>query len=157
VVAGLFIGNHGRKFAMSDRTREHLDMFWELVDETLNSVLFVLIGLELLVVFLTGSYIIAGLLAIVIVLFARVTSIGLPLLLLKSIRNTDPGEVKLLIWGGLRGGISVALALSLPKGDERDVILAMTYIVVVFSIVVQGLTIKYLIKPETQSSVLNAQ
>ena len=156
VVAGLFVGNHGRKFAMSDRTREHLDMFWELVDETLNSVLFVLIGLELLVVFLTGSYIIAGLLAIVIVLFARVTSIGLPLLLLKRIRNTDPGEVKLLIWGGLRGGISVALALSLPKGDERDVILAMTYIVVVFSIIVQGLTIKYLIKPETQSPVPHA-
>ncbi len=157
VVAGLFIGNHGRKFAMSDRTREHLDMFWELVDETLNSVLFVLIGLELLVVFLTGSYIIAGLFAIVIVLFARVTSIGLPMLLLKNKRNTDPGEIKLLIWGGLRGGISVALALSLPKGDERDVILAMTYIVVVFSIIVQGLTIKYLIKPEAQSPVSSAQ
>jgi len=141
VVAGLLIGNQGRLLAMSDRTREHLDNFWELLDEVLNAVLFVLIGLELLVLSFSGEYLLAAVLAIPIVLFSRLVSVGLPIGLLRSTHTFSPWVVTLLTWGGLRGGISVALALSLPLGPERDLILAVTYVLVVFSILVQGLTI----------------
>ncbi|MEE9550898.1 MAG: sodium:proton antiporter [Candidatus Binatia bacterium] len=141
VVAGLFIGNHGRDFAMSDKTCEHLDTFWELVDEILNAVLFVLIGLEVLLLQFTTSYLLAGLLAVPIVLLARWVSVGIPVTILRLRRTFAPNVVMILTWGGLRGGISVALALSLPSGPERDVILAITYTVVIFSILVQGLTI----------------
>jgi CPA1 family monovalent cation:H+ antiporter len=141
VVAGLFIGNHGRDFAMSEKTCEHLDTFWELVDEILNAVLFVLIGLEVLVLQFTTSYLLAGLLAVPIVLLARWVSVGIPVTILRLRRKFSPNVVMILTWGGLRGGISVALALSLPPGPERDVILAITYSVVIFSILVQGLTI----------------
>ncbi len=147
VVAGLLIGNHGRSFAMSETTREHLDTFWELVDEILNAVLFVLIGLEVLVLTVEGRYVLAGVLAIPTVLAARFISVGIPMAILPRPRRV-PHAVKLLTWGGLRGGISVALALALRDAlrghvDSRvtDAILVMTYIVVVFSIVVQGLTI----------------
>jgi CPA1 family monovalent cation:H+ antiporter len=146
VVAGLLIGNHGRKFAMSERTRERLDMFWQLLDEMLNSVLFVLIGLELFAVKLTGGNILPGIISIPIALFSRFASIGMPVCLLRLRKKFSPGALRIMTWGGLRGGISVALALSLPAGHERDLILTMTYTVVVFSILVQGLTIKYLIK-----------
>lgn len=143
VVAGLLIGNRGRNLAMSDRTREHLDTFWELVDEVLNAVLFVLIGLEVLVLQFTREYLIAGLLMIPVVMFARTVSVGVPvnLLKLKLTGAFSPHVIKILVWGGIRGGISVALALSLPPGPMRDIIVAMTYVVVVFSILVQGLTI----------------
>ncbi len=147
VVAGLLIGNHGRAFAMSASTREHLDTFWELVDEILNAVLFVLIGLEMLVLTLSGRYLLAGVLAIPITLFARFLAVGAPISLLGMQRRFTPHAVKVLTWGGLRGGISVALALWLhrllgPERQEaRDLILVMTYVVVVFSILVQGLTI----------------
>jgi CPA1 family monovalent cation:H+ antiporter len=141
VVAGLLIGNHGRLLAMSEKTREHLDSFWELIDEILNAVLFVLIGLEVLILTLTMDYIIAGLLVIPIVLIARFISVGVPVTLLRTYRTFSPNVVKVMSWGGLRGGISVALALSLPAGIERDVILTITYMVVIFSIVIQGLTI----------------
>ena len=141
VVAGLLIGNRGRVLAMSDRTREHLDTFWELVDEILNAVLFVLIGLEVLVLQFTREYLLAGLLMIPLVLIARTISVGVPINLLRLKRDFSPHVVKILVWGGIRGGISVALALSLPAGPQRDVIVAMTYIIVVFSIIVQGLTI----------------
>ena len=141
VVAGLLIGNRGRVLAMSDRTREHLDTFWELVDEILNAVLFVLIGLEVLVLQFTQEYLIAGLVMIPLVLIARAVSVGVPINLLRLKRDFSPHVVKILVWGGIRGGISVALALSLPAGPERDIIVAMTYIIVVFSILVQGLTI----------------
>jgi CPA1 family monovalent cation:H+ antiporter len=144
VVAGLLIGNQGRSLAMSEKTCEHLDSFWELVDEILNAVLFVLIGLEILVLQFNVSYLLAGLAAIPIVLAARWVSVGIPISLLKLRREFSPNVVKIMTWGGLRGGISVALALSLPSGPERDVILAVTYTVVVFSILVQGLTIKRL-------------
>jgi CPA1 family monovalent cation:H+ antiporter len=141
VVAGLFIGNHGRLFAMSDRTREHLDDFWELVDEILNAILFVLIGLEILDVSLEGPWMIAGSLAIPIVLLARLVSVGLPVNLFRVWTRLPPFTVTVMTWGGLRGGISIALALSLPPSPERDHILVLTYIVVVFSIVVQGLSV----------------
>ena len=141
VVAGLLIGNHGRQFAMSDTTREHLDKFWELVDEILNAVLFVLIGLEVMVISFSYSILAAGALAVLIVLAARFISVSVPILILKKIRTFSPNVIKILTWGGLRGGISVALALSLPGGEQRQLILAITYCVVVFSILVQGLTI----------------
>ncbi|MBW2060415.1 MAG: sodium:proton antiporter [Deltaproteobacteria bacterium] len=146
VVAGLFVGNRGRRFAMSAKTREHLDTFWEMVDEILNAMLFVLIGLEILILTLSGWYLVAGCLAILVVLLARFVSIGVPISLMRLGREFSPHAVKIMTWGGLRGGISVALALSLPAGREREIVLAMTYAVVVFSILVQGLTIKYLLK-----------
>ena len=147
VVAGLLIGNHGRSFAMSETTTHHLDLFWELVDETLNAVLFVLIGLEVLVLTFTPSNLVAGLVAIPIVLAARLIAVALPIRLFGLRERLAPYTIALLTWGGLRGGISVALALSLPgKGDEtplpgRELILAITYAVVAFSILAQGLTI----------------
>lgn len=141
VVAGLLIGNHGRIFAMSDSTREHLDTFWELLDEIFNAVLFVLMGLEIMILTLQHEYLLAALVIIPLVLFARFVSIGLPIVLLSYIREFSPRVVEIMTWGGLRGGISIALALSLPLGAERDIILAITYAVVVFSIFVQGLTI----------------
>jgi len=141
VVAGLLIGNHGRQFAMSDMTREHLDKFWELVDEVLNAVLFVLIGLEVMVISFSYSIFVAGVMAIFIVLAARFISVSVPVLMLRKFRTFSPNVIKILTWGGLRGGISVALALSLPAGEQRQMILTITYCVVVFSILVQGLTI----------------
>ncbi len=149
VVAGLVIGNHGRRLAMSERTREHLDLFWELVDEILNTVLFVLIGLELLILELSGKALTAGLIAIPLVLLTRFLCVGTPVKLLEFRRSFTPGAVRILTWGGLRGGISVALALSIPAGPERDLILTVTYTVVVFSILVQGLTIGPLVKSMT--------
>ncbi len=146
VVAGLLIGNHGRRLAMSEKTRHHLDIFWELIDEVLNAVLFVLIGLEVLVLVLTKAYLLAGLLLIPLVLLARFIAVGIPVTVLRPFRDFDPGAIRIMTWGGLRGGISVALALSLPPGPERDVILAITYAIVVFSILVQGLTIGKLVK-----------
>jgi CPA1 family monovalent cation:H+ antiporter len=142
VVAGLFIGNKGRQFAMSEKTREHLDNFWELTDEILNAILFLLIGLEVLILRFTQSSLIMSLFAIVFVLFARMIAVGVPITALKIFKNFPRGTSRILLWGGLKGGISVALALSIPPGPERSLILVATYVVVVFSIVVQGLTIK---------------
>ncbi len=110
VVAGLLIGNRGRKLAMSDRTRERLDAFWELVDEYMNAVLFVLIGAEVIVITYTGDYMIAGLLAIPLVLGARWISVSIPVRVLSLRRSFSPHVIKILTWSGLRGGISVALA-----------------------------------------------
>ncbi len=142
VVAGLFIGNQGRMLAMSDKTRERLDDFWELIDEILNAVLFLLIGMEILILTFSKQYMIAGLLTIPIVLLARLICVGTPIQIMKRFRSFTPYAITILTWGGLRGGISVALALSIPAGPARDPLLVITYFVVVFSIVVQGLTIK---------------
>ena len=146
VVAGLLIGNHGKLLPMPERTREHLDTFWVLMDEMLNAVLFVLIGLEMLVLEFREQYLVAGLIAIPIVLLARLITVGLPITLMRRFRNFSPNAVKIITWGGLRGGFSIALALSLPAGGVRSTLVAITYIVVVFSILVQGLTIGRLIK-----------
>lgn len=150
VVAGLFIGNHGRVMAMSERTREHLDTFWELVDEILNAVLFVLIGLEILALHFQQVYLTAAVSLIPVVLLARFISVGVPITLMRRFRTFSPHAVKILTWGGLRGGISVALALSLPTGPERDTIVAVTYVIVVFSILVQGLTVGRLIRKSSR-------
>ncbi|MBT8398738.1 MAG: sodium:proton antiporter [Gemmatimonadetes bacterium] len=141
VVAGLLIGNRGRALAMSEGTVQRLDSFWELSDEFLNSVLFVMIGIEVLILDLGPGFLMAGVLAIPLVLLARFISVGLPVQFLKRIRTFSPHAVKILTWSGLRGGISVALALSLPQGEFRDLLVAVTYVVVTFSIVVQGLTV----------------
>jgi CPA1 family monovalent cation:H+ antiporter len=144
VAAGLLIGNQGRAFAMSETTRDHLDTFWELIDEILNAVLFLLIGLELIHLDLSVTLALASAAVVPLVLAARLVSVVLPLALMPAYRRGVPGAIPLLTWGGLRGGISVALALSLPPGAERDVILAITYGVVVFSILVQGTTLGWL-------------
>jgi CPA1 family monovalent cation:H+ antiporter len=151
VVAGLILGNHGRTLAMSDKTREHLDTFWELVDELLNAVLFVLIGLEVLVLSFEGKYLLAGALAIPAALLARFISVGSVVTVLKKVAAQPFADhaVKAMTWGGLRGGISVALALSLKEeihatqsmyDNVGELILTMTYVVVAFSILVGGLT-----------------
>lgn len=141
VVAGLIIGNHGRALAMSDTTRRYLDMFWELIDEILNAMLFVLIGMEVLLIAFSVNELIAASVAVVVILLARMLTVGMPVRLLRQTFNLPRGSWKVLTWGGLRGGISVALALSLPAGPERDTVVALTYAVVVFSILAQGLTI----------------
>ncbi len=141
VAAGLLIGNQGRAFAMSDTTRDHLDTFWELIDEILNAVLFLLIGLEVVRLQLGLELLVASAVMIPLVLFARWSSVAIPLAALPKFRGQARGAVTLLTWGGLRGGISVALALSLPSGPERNVILVITYSIVVFSILIQGTTL----------------
>ncbi len=147
VTAGLLIGNHGRHFGMSPLTRRHLDTFWELIDEILNAVLFVLIGLEVLIIPHDNRYLIAAALLIPTVLFARLISVGGAVGLLAGLnRRYHRGTVVILTWAGLRGGISVALALSLPAGPERAAILTLTYIIMAFSILVQGLSVGRLIK-----------
>lgn len=144
VIAGLLIGNQGRKYAMSGRTVENLDLFWELIDEMLNAVLFVLIGLEILIVPLSAPLIVAGLAMIPVTLFSRAVAVAVPVSFVLRSREPIGALTKVLTWSGLRGGISVALALSLPQsmGDAREVLIAATYFVVLFSILVQGLTIK---------------
>jgi CPA1 family monovalent cation:H+ antiporter len=149
VVVGLIIGNHGRNAAMSETTRLSVDMFWGLLDEILNAVLFMLIGLEIAVISFPARSLLAALCVILIVLGARLITVGMPVQLMRGWFRLPPGSWKILTWGGLRGGISVALALSLPLGSNRDLILTLTYAVVVFSILGQGLTIKRLIAGNT--------
>lgn len=141
VVAGIITGNKGKEEAMSDTTRDYLNKFWELIDEILNALLFLLIGFEMIVLNFNQKIIWIGLIAIIVVLFARFISVFLPTLLLSFRRSFERNMIPILTWGGLRGGISVALALSLPKGEYRDTLVSITYIIVVFSIIVQGLTI----------------
>ena len=146
VVAGLFIGNHGKKFAMSDDTRHHIDTFWSLTDEVLNSLLFLAIGFEVVAIELTGEILGVVILATPIVLLARLAAVSLPVTVLGRFRTFTTGAIPVMTWGGIRGGISVALALSLPASEEKPIILAVTYGVVIFSIIVQGLTIERVVR-----------
>ncbi len=146
VAAGLIIGNHARNSGMSDKTRQYVDAFWEMADEILNSVLFLLIGLELMIVPLSPQTLILGLFAIVAVLAGRLVSVALPVTLIRLWQPLDRGTIRLLTWGGLRGGLSIAMALSLPASPEKPLILVLTYTVVLFSILVQGLTFRQAMK-----------
>jgi monovalent cation:H+ antiporter, CPA1 family len=142
VAAGLVVGHRGRALAMSDKTRAHIDMFWELVDAILNSVLFVLIGMQVIVLAFPANAPLASAGAILITLAARFLTVAAPVLTFRRAFRLPKGAWQVLTWGGLRGGISVALVLALPAGPERNVLMALTYSIVVFSILVQGLTIR---------------
>ena len=157
VVAGLLIGNHGARLAMSDTTRMHLLNFWTLIDEILNALLFLLIGLEVLILSTEPAHIWAGLAAIPLVLAARFIAVGLPIAALGTFKEFTKGAVRILTWGGLRGGISVALALSLPASPEKPAIVTACYAVVVFSIIVQGLTIGALVRRIVPPSIDSRQ
>ncbi|PQJ28918.1 cation:proton antiporter [Rubritalea profundi] len=148
VVAGLMIGNHARENAMSATTRTNIDTFWEIIDEILNAVLFLLIGLEIFLLEFSGMVLLAGVILIPVCLSVRYASIWVPVTILKRFREFSPNVVKILTWGGIRGGISIALALAIPKeaGEAREVILLVTYVIVIFSISVQGLSLKKLIQ-----------
>lgn len=143
VVAGLMTGNRGRRLAMSDTTRKNLDVFWELVDEILNALLFTLIGLELILVADDYSLrtLLLGAICIVVVLLARFAAVSVPVTLLRRFRDFSGNAISMMTWGGLRGGISVALALAVPEEAGRSTFLALTYMIVIFSIAVQGLTV----------------
>lgn len=146
VVAGLLIGNKGMKYAVSENTRDYVQKFWSLLDEILNSVLFLLIGLEVLIILRTGFGLWVGLAIIPITLLGRWLAVYLSISLLQRWEAFTKGAVSILTWGGLRGGIAVALALSLPANDYRPAILSVTYAVVLFSIIVQGLTVGRLVE-----------
>ena len=146
VVAGLFIGNQGMKFAVSDNTKDYIQKFWSLLDEILNSVLFLLIGLEVLIIAQRADHVGVALLIIPITIIARWFAVFVPIMILSRWRTFTKGAIPILTWGGLRGGIAVALALSLPVNEYKPTILTITYAVVLFSIIVQGLTIKPLVE-----------
>ncbi len=146
VLMGLIVGNQGKRLAMSEETRHHLFSFWKLVDELLNLVLFGLIGIEFIALSLSASALFPGLVAILLVLLARWISVGLPVAAMRPFQHFAPHTITILTWGGLRGGISIALALSLPSVQGREIILAATYGVVIFSILVQALTLRPLIR-----------
>lgn len=141
VVAGIITGNKGKALAMSDITRDYLGKFWELIDDILNTILFLLIGFEVLVIKVNGTILLIGGIVILVVLFARWVSVAFPIMLLKLRMKFEKNAIAILTWGGLRGGISVALALSLPSEMYRNEFVTITYVVVIFSIIVQGLTI----------------
>lgn len=146
VVAGIIIGNHSRNHHMSPKTQENLDHFWEVIDNGLNAMLFILVGLELNLIKVSMLEFATGLAAIIIVLLARTIAVGGTLTLMGLKRKYEPCSKRIMIWGGLRGGLAIALALAIPPSPERKIILPMVYAVVLFSILVQGLTVNKLVK-----------
>lgn len=146
VTAGIFVGNKGRSFDITRQSQTNLDNFWELIDEVLNAMLFFLIGLELVQISHASTSLIIAALSVLYVLLSRAITIILPMSLFRQYRKYPPHFNKILIWGGLRGGLAVALALSLKQNEYRSTILTMTYSVVIFSVIVQGLTIKPLVR-----------
>ncbi len=151
VIMGLFVGNFKRHKAMSDHTEEYVLKFWELLDVVLNAILFISIAFILVVIEFKTAYVIVGILSIFIVLISRILVLYFPYLLFPKFTNLKNNEVKLLIWGGLRGGLSLALVLSLPDSDAKELLMIATYICVVFSILVQGLTIEKVARKLTKS------
>lgn len=141
VCAGLLIGDVGTKYGMSEETRRYVEAFWKLIDEILNAVLFLMIGVEVFAVVFDASFVVTGFAAIALALVARLVAVAVPVLMLRPFRHFSAGVIPIMTWGGLKGGISVALALSLPDTEWKPVILTATYVVVVFSIIVQGLTV----------------
>lgn len=141
VCAGLLIGDIGAKYGMSEETRDYVEKFWVLIDEILNAVLFMLIGVEIFAVTLEADILVTGVLSIALALVGRLAAVAVPIMILRRFRSYAPGVVPIMTWGGLKGGISVALALSLPDSEWTPLILTVTYIIVVFSILVQGLTV----------------
>jgi CPA1 family monovalent cation:H+ antiporter len=141
VCAGLLIGDIGARHGMSDETRGYVEAFWKLIDEILNAVLFLLIGFEVFAVAFETNYLIVAALSIALALVARLLAVALPILMLRPFRGFARGTIPIMTWGGLKGGISVALALSLPDNEWKPMILMVTYVIVVFSIIVQGLTV----------------
>ena len=146
VAAGIVIGAKGKDSGVSDVTKDYLHKFWEIVDNILNALLFMLIGFEMLVVKFNQTILIIGMISIIVVLFARWVSVALPVTILRFKMDFEKNAIAILTWGGLRGGLSVALALSLPADMHRDLFVSITYIIVIFSIGVQGLTIGKLYK-----------
>lgn len=157
VAAGLLIGNQGTKLAMSEQTADYLTKFWEMVDEIFNAVLFVLIGLELMVVTFKWEYGVIGLITTGIVLAVRYFALAVPSYTLGLHRAFAPGALSIMTWGGLRGGISIALALSLTPDMFRNEIVAITYTVVLLSLVVQGLTIEPFIRRVSKKVVVSPE
>jgi len=145
-VAGVIVGHRGREDAMSETTRRYVDVFWELLDEMLNAVLFVLLGMGVLVIAFSRRELLGGVLAVAVTVAARALAVGLPVAALRERFGLPSGSAIVLTWGGLRGGISVALVLSMPAGAARDTLLVLTYCVVVFSVLVQGLTLPLLVR-----------
>ncbi|MGH1465581.1 MAG: cation:proton antiporter [Cognatishimia sp.] len=141
VCAGLLIGDIGTKHGMTAQTRQYVDAFWKLIDEILNAVLFLMIGFEVFAIAFQTDFLVAGVASIALALVARLSAVAVPVLLLKPFRDFSQGVIPIMTWGGLKGGISVALALSLPDSEWKPLILTATYVVVIFSIVVQGLTV----------------
>ncbi|WP_138477351.1 cation:proton antiporter [Dyadobacter bucti] len=156
VAAGLVVGNYGKNLGgVSETERDYIDKFWELVDEILNAILFLIIGFELLLIPDLKQYSWAGLITIAVVLFARFVSIYIPVRLIPFKTKFGKKSITILIWGGLRGGVSIALALSIDQELNKDLILAVTYFVVLFSIIVQGLTVGKLTAKMTENEENN--
>jgi CPA1 family monovalent cation:H+ antiporter len=157
VAAGLFMGNFNVRFKMKSITQDYLIKFWELIDEILNAVLFLFIGFELLMIKDLKHFMVPGLLAIAVVLISRFISIWVPTKFMSLRTRFSPQTVKVLVWGGIRGGVSIALAMSIPKSEYSEIILSITYCVVVFSIIVQGLTIAKVANPKAIAKEEEAQ